>query len=197
MAEALITPDEAYELKQDEDIDDFDGDFVEIINGVKCSKGVPTEEHQALVGEIYGQFRDYLEDKPCQPFIAPFALNAKDYGNIIPFEKDMYLPDVVVMCRNEDGKRNPTVVIEVASPSTVYYDLTIKLDIYERIGVKEYWVVIAYSYVIVHSDMDDGHMDKVYRTRGDILNIPVRAFPGLSVSLDKNKLYKVIDFKKD
>jgi Uma2 family endonuclease len=175
-----------------------DGDFIEIINGVKCSKGVPSEEHQALVGAIFRQLENYLEDKSCQAFIAPFALNAKDYGNIIPFEKDMYLPDIVVMCRDEDGKRNPTVIIEVASPSTVYDDLTKKLDIYERIGVREYWVVITYSYVIVHSDMgDDGYMAKVYKTRGDILTIPVGVFSGLSINLDRNKLYKVIDFKKN
>jgi Uma2 family endonuclease len=35
----------------------------------------------------------------------------------------------------------PDVVVEILSPSTGYYDLTIKKEVYERSGVKEYWVL--------------------------------------------------------
>jgi Uma2 family endonuclease len=35
----------------------------------------------------------------------------------------------------------PDLTIELLSPSTSYYDLTKKKDLYERFGVKEYWIV--------------------------------------------------------
>ena len=32
-------------------------------------------------------------------------------------------------------------MIEILSPATAYYDLRIKKEMYERSGVKEYWIV--------------------------------------------------------
>ena len=48
-------------LEEREDfLEDDPEELYEIINGVKCAKGVPTKEHTALVGEIYKQFAVYL-----------------------------------------------------------------------------------------------------------------------------------------
>jgi len=33
------------------------------------------------------------------------------------------------------------VVVEILSPSTAYYDLIVKKEIYERAGVKKYWLL--------------------------------------------------------
>jgi Uma2 family endonuclease len=35
----------------------------------------------------------------------------------------------------------PDVVVEILSPSTAYYDLIVKKEVYERAGVKEYWLL--------------------------------------------------------
>ena len=35
----------------------------------------------------------------------------------------------------------PDMVMELLSPSNSYYDLTKKKELYERFGVKEYWIV--------------------------------------------------------
>jgi len=35
----------------------------------------------------------------------------------------------------------PDLAIEIISPSTAYYDLIDKKELYERYGVKEYWLV--------------------------------------------------------
>jgi hypothetical protein len=35
----------------------------------------------------------------------------------------------------------PNVVVEVRSPSTAYYELILKKEVYERAGVKEYWLL--------------------------------------------------------
>ncbi|SHJ00036.1 Putative restriction endonuclease [Desulfofundulus thermosubterraneus DSM 16057] len=35
----------------------------------------------------------------------------------------------------------PDLVVEILSPVTAYYDLRKKFKVYERCGVKEYWIV--------------------------------------------------------
>jgi len=37
--------------------------------------------------------------------------------------------------------RRPDFAIEILSPSNAYYDLRLKKAVYERIGVREYWIV--------------------------------------------------------
>jgi len=61
-------------------------------------------------------------------------------------EKDKYTPDVMVICDRTidtiDGVTGaPDLVVEVLSKSTQKYDITIKKQVYELIGVKEYWIV--------------------------------------------------------
>jgi len=35
----------------------------------------------------------------------------------------------------------PDVVVEILSPSIAYYDLIVKKEVYERAGVKKYWLL--------------------------------------------------------
>ena len=63
-------------------------------------------------------------------------------------ETDVYQPDILFIGKKRSeiiGKtkieRSPDIVIEILSPSTAYYDLRKKFRIYEKFGVKEYWIV--------------------------------------------------------
>ena len=61
-------------------------------------------------------------------------------------DKDKYIPDVMVICDKTmdtmDGVVGaPDLVVEVLSRSTEKYDMSIKKEVYELIGVKEYWIV--------------------------------------------------------
>ncbi|WP_250637480.1 Uma2 family endonuclease [Caldithrix abyssi] len=38
-------------------------------------------------------------------------------------------------------KGAPDLIIEILSPSSAYYDLVGKKELYEQFGVKEYWIV--------------------------------------------------------
>jgi len=51
----------------------------------------------------------------------------------------------------------PDVVVEILSPSTGYYDLTIKKEVYERSGVKEYWVLDSQRRTFeIHKNTQEG-----------------------------------------
>ena len=175
------------------------GEVIEIINGVKTSKGEPTEEHQAILGEVYFQLRDYLRDKVWRAFVSPFSLKVRDYSHIIGFEQDRYYPDIVVMCFDKEGNRFPQLIIEVASPGTFYKDLTEKLDIFWQMGVKEYWSIISETYVLTHVFSNGQCVSKGYVDKSGVLKVPVFSFQGLDIVLDKDVLFrnlKVLDFKE-
>ena len=63
-------------------------------------------------------------------------------------EENVYQPDIMVVLKGSKAKITskgvygaPDVVVEVLSPSTAYYDLRVKKKVYERAGVREYWIV--------------------------------------------------------
>lgn len=35
----------------------------------------------------------------------------------------------------------PTLIVEILSPSTAWIDISKKLELYQRFGIKEYWVI--------------------------------------------------------
>ena len=197
----------AEDLKEDfseEALEQSDSGFLElyeIIDGARCMVGVPTKEHQAVAGEIYLQLGNYLKNKTCQAFTHPYALEVKDYLENIPFDsRDIYYyPDVVVICDDfsyKGDKEIPALVVEVASPSTLYNDLNGKLNIYKQMGVKEYWVVINSSHVLVYLLEEGKFSGKIYVTETDVLSIPVVSFPDLTITLDKSKIFRIKRFKK-
>jgi len=63
-------------------------------------------------------------------------------------QKNAFQPDLIFISNanfykiEEDGLHGaPDLVIEILSPSTAKYDLRKKKAVYERCGVKEYWIV--------------------------------------------------------
>lgn len=63
-------------------------------------------------------------------------------------EENVYQPDIMVVLKGSKAKITrkgvygpPDVVVEILSPSTAYYDLRVKKKVYERAGVREYWIV--------------------------------------------------------
>jgi Uma2 family endonuclease len=63
-------------------------------------------------------------------------------------ETETYQPDIIFIAKDrlhiveeERIKGAPDLVVEILFPSTAYYDLRKKFKIYEKHGVREYWVV--------------------------------------------------------
>ncbi|MEW5786191.1 MAG: Uma2 family endonuclease [Bacillota bacterium] len=63
-------------------------------------------------------------------------------------ETETYQPDIIFIARErieiiEPARINgaPDLVVEILSPATAYYDLRKKYKVYERSGVREYWII--------------------------------------------------------
>jgi len=98
----------------------------------------PTISHNIVAGNIYNIFSNYLKGKRCTPF--------SDGVDLYLTEKDRFVPDGMIVCEPNKIKSRgvygaPDLVVEVLSRSTAKRDRSYKKAVYEKAGVKEYWLV--------------------------------------------------------
>ena len=124
----------------------FDDDKrYELIDGVPYLMASPSVAHQRVLLEIAKQIGDYLEGKKCEVFISP--LDVKLSGAIDDSEEfNVVQPDIMVVCdKDKITEKNivgaPDLAIEILSPSNIRHDRMRKLKLYQKFGVREYWMV--------------------------------------------------------
>ena len=117
----------------------------EIIGGEKFMSPMPALNHSGIVMRLAARIFNYIDANNCGYV---FTDNVDVY---FP-DGNLFNPDLVVVTDENKGIVNwkgamhgvPDMVVEVLSRSTRNRDLTIKKDVYEANGVKEYWIVDPY-----------------------------------------------------
>jgi Uma2 family endonuclease len=172
----------------------------EIIDGIKYptygyesnadaeprAMAAPVSNHQMISGELFGILREFLKGRRCRAFHAPFTvrLDADD-----EWEGDVVLePDIVVICDptkvdKKGCKGVPDLVMEILSPSTRKKDKLIKLQKYQKYGVREYWIL----------DPDKKTLDVYLRvgskytqtSYSETCTAPVMVLPNLEIELSE------------
>lgn len=166
-----------------------EGERWEIFDGVPYMQAAPTWQHQSISRELLRQFSNHLLNKPCQVFAAPFdvcipELNEGDeeISNVIS------QPDIVVICDESKLRKTgyfgpPELIIEITSPSTGKMDRLIKFNKYEKVGVKEYWIVEPEQKIVSVFVLQDNNR----YGRPDVFSeedqITVSIFPDFSIDL--------------
>jgi len=127
--------------------DDFllfpdDGKRHELIDGVHYVTPSPVSRHQILLGRIFLAIGNWLE---LHPELGQVLLSPLDTV-LSPW--DVVEPDLIFLAADQldiltepNIQGAPALVVEILSPSTRQRDLGIKRDLFDRGGVREYWVV--------------------------------------------------------
>ncbi|GHV53181.1 hypothetical protein FACS1894216_10700 [Synergistales bacterium] len=123
----------------------------ELIDGEAfCMSPAPNSCHQLLLIALGGELRNHFKGKACKVFAAPLdvLLPSGDEGedDIV----NVVQPDIMIVCdRSKIHFRGiigaPDVIFEILSPSTSKRDMSVKFELYERSGVREYFVVDPYG----------------------------------------------------
>jgi Uma2 family endonuclease len=119
----------------------------ELIDGYAYNMSpAPSRRHQAISRELSRQVANFLLDKSCEVFFAPFDVRLPEADENDEDIITVVQPDIVVVCDkkklDDKGCRGaPDLIIEILSPATSAKDMKIKLPLYERFAVKEYWVI--------------------------------------------------------
>jgi Uma2 family endonuclease len=103
-----------------------------------------------VAGKIYNRLYNFLEGRRCEAFIAPFDVRLPIYDENDDDTINVVQPDVVVYCNQlgvdkKGGRAAPDIAIEILSPSSAKTDKVRKFRLYEKAGVKEYWIVDSES----------------------------------------------------
>ncbi len=123
-----------------------EGERWELINGEAYDMSpAPTRRHQSISMYFSGVFSSYLKGKDCNVFAVPFDVRFPGGFKADEDVDTVVQPDISVFCDEKKlddrgGNGAPDLVVEILSPSTAAKDLKEKFLLYERAGVKEYWV---------------------------------------------------------
>ena len=124
-----------------------ENDRVEIIDGEVFMMATPSSVHQEIAAELTRQFGNYLEGKQCKVYPAPFGVRLFEQDGETPEDVDTVVePDLSVVCDRSNIDKHgckgaPDLIIEILSPSSLRHDRFVKLGLYQRAGVREYWIV--------------------------------------------------------
>lgn len=134
----------------------------ELIDGeIFLMAPAPSRWHQEISGALFAQLYNYLEGKQCKVYHPPFDVRLFERDGDKPGDVDTVVePDLTVVCDmdklDDHGcKGAPDLIIEILSPSTRRHDRLVKLDLYQRAGVREYWIVDP-EYKAVQVFLQDG-----------------------------------------
>jgi len=118
-----------------------DGSPYQLIGGKLIMVPSPSPQHQRISTRLVTKLANFVMEKQLgEVFHAPI--------DVFFEETETYQPDIIFISKErldiiekERIKGAPDLVMEILSPSTAYYDLRKKFKIYEKHGVKEYWIV--------------------------------------------------------
>ncbi len=156
----------------------------ELINGRLYEMPAPGFEHQDVLGEIYTLMRSYTKKAGS--------------GKVLPALFDVILSETVVVqpdilfISNENLKNikngrlfgSPDLAVEIVSPSSYYRDRYEKFRLYEKHGVKEYWIVLPGEKVIEVWCLKDGKyvLHSVAADKGEVESCVLK---GLKVKVEE------------
>lgn len=172
----------------------------ELIDGVPYLMAAPSRKHQDISMALIRDIAAYLKEKDCcKVYHAPFdiRLGGKFVNNLQALEttpdSQIYTvvqPDISVFCDlskldDKGGLGAPTFIIEILSPSTANKDLSTKLLLYQRFGVKEYWIVCPNTEIIQVFLLEETGLYRELRKYTKDETIVVNTLPELQIILSE------------
>ena len=110
-----------------------DSERYELIFGHIYMMSGASRVHQDVVLNIAFLFKNLQKKGNCSAVIAPFDIKLKCDESI-----NVVQPDVMLFCEDE---KIPCLVCEVLSPSTAHKDKSVKKELYECFGIKNYLII--------------------------------------------------------
>lgn len=167
-----------------------EGERFELIDGeIFNMSPAPSRRHQQVLRELATAFSVFLRDSECEVFFAPFdvrlLVNNKQDDDI----NNVVQPDLSIVCnpdKLDDKGCNgaPDLIIEILSPSSVKLDRWLKYQLYEKAGVREYWLVDSVNeFVEIHLLIDGQYKFQGVFTKDETISVNV--LPALELDLNQ------------
>ena len=118
-----------------------DDERYELLSGALVRFPSSREIHQYILGRLFLRLGTFIYGRNLgKVYCSPF--------DVVLSDTDVVQPDLLFVSSGresiitpENVQGAPDLVIEILSPATAARDRTLKLDLYARHGVQEYWIV--------------------------------------------------------
>ncbi len=161
----------------------------ELIDGMAYAMTGPMRVHQEVVLAVTRQIADALEGSSCRPYVAPLDVRLPKTGTADDEIDTVVQPDILVVCDSvkldDRGCLGaPDWIIEVLSPYTAGHDQILKRELYERHGVREYWLIHPTDRVVTVYLLESGRYGKpdIYTFDG---LVKAKILPEVSVDFER------------
>jgi len=156
----------------------------ELIDGKVYLMAAPNRRHQKILFKMGLKFGNFLEDKSCEVYLAPFDVRL----NADTLDDAVVQPDIVIVCDHsilDDAgcKGVPDMVVEILSPSTSRYDRTTKYNRYQKAGIREYWIIDPETRSLAVNILKNGSYITHAYTNEE--TAPVHVLEGCSINLSE------------
>jgi Uma2 family endonuclease len=120
-----------------------EGTLAELIDGILYMSPSPIRPHQRIVSLLAARITVFVEENDLgETYVAPFDVYLDEGQNAVQ-------PDIVFVSKNRLSiidpvghiHGTPDLTIEVLSSGNREYDQEKKKELYERFGVREYWII--------------------------------------------------------
>ncbi len=121
----------------------------ELFDGfIKMMTPAPSRKHQDISTNTTIIFGNYLHKKKCRLYHAPSDVrfpketsNKKDEQTFTVVQPDLYIVCDLSKLDDRGCFGAPDMIIEIVSPKNSRRDVKDKFDLYEKYGVREYWII--------------------------------------------------------
>jgi len=167
----------------------------ELINGfVRLMTPAPARIHQKVLAVVFNKLYNFFENKECEVYTAPFDVRFPENGDNDDDQiYNVVQPDISVVCELEKLDDRgcvgaPDLIVEILSPATGKRDLTEKYNLYEKFGVKEYWIVRPNEKSIQQFVLDDTGKYQFTGTYTEDMTMASVIFPDFKLEI--NRVFK-------
>lgn len=171
-----------------EDYLNFDDDErYEIIDGELYNMSpAPCYTHQNIAVELITLLHTFFRGKPCKVVAAPFDVRLSTKPTQSRKIKTTVQPDISIICDEEKIDEKgcmgaPDLIIEIISPSTASRDHIVKKALYEKYGVKEYWLVDPINRITTIYRLGNKTKYGAPEIFDDQAKVDIKLFPGLNI----------------
>jgi len=122
--------------------------------------------HGAICAQLVYLLVGALRGRPCRAYTSDTRMKLA--------ERQYFYPDITVACGQETGSmlQNPTVVIEVLSPTTEKRDRGAKFQTYKALPTVQEYVLIGSEYQTIEVHRREGTFWRQYHYRtGDLVEL--------------------------
>lgn len=119
-----------------------EGTLAEIIEGKLYMSPSPTTSHQRVHKELLFQLQTVIDKgKLGEIWYAPHDVFLDEEANVVQPDLFVILNDQAKYVQDDGIHCAPAFIVEVISPSNTKHDTVTKKALYEKFGVKEYWII--------------------------------------------------------